>query len=367
LALDQLDLFVVAGQTPWQGPSGEADIATTPGRYVLTGSVRAGAGQARITARLIDADTGQQLWTSSYDAPPASKQLSALQERVARDVAAIGAPYGPIFEAELKRAQRAQDTPELRNCLAKYYDYRRRVDVGAYTDALLCLESVSARKPRVAQVWAVQAMLHLDSYAYHFGDGGAETLTAARDATAKALSLDADDFVANMALTRVQFFDGDPRFREGIERTLALRPNSAEALAQGGLMLAASGDSAAGLPLIERARALSKTSPGIYNVAYAVTYLRGGQFEQALNAALKIDTPDWIVAHALVAAAAALSGRRDVAEEAVGQLLALYPEFEAEALHDFEKWHFDPQYQDQFVAGLRAAGLDIAGPEARHP
>jgi tetratricopeptide (TPR) repeat protein len=293
------------------------------------------------------------------------QQRLPLQELVARDVAALAAPYGPIFEAELARV-RERPEPELRDCVAKYYDYRRRIDPSAHADALACFENVSARKPRVAQVWAGQALLHLDSYAFHFGDDATASLTAARDATARAIAIDSDDFLANMALMRVRFFDGDPRFRDAIQKTLALRANSAEALSQAGIMLTMSGDSAAGLPLIERARALSNRPPGVYyNVAFAVTYLRAGQFERALEATLKVRTPDWVGAQTLLTAAAALAGRDDVAHAAAARLVALYPEFEAEALHDFDKWHFDGAYQEKLIAGLEAAGLDIVGATRR--
>jgi hypothetical protein len=93
-----------------------------------------------------------------------------------------------------------------------------------------------------------------------------------------------------------------------------------------------------------------------------VTYLRAGEYEHALHAALKIDEPDWIVAQAIVAATAALAGEEAVAEQAARRLLELYPAYEAEALQDFEKWHFDPVYRDQFLKGLEAAGLDLAAP-----
>ena len=360
LRLDGLDLFVVASQARWYGPSqGEGGLDTgAAGGYVLTGSVRGSDAQARITVRLIEADTGAQLWSAAYDEPLAIEQLPALQEQVARDVAAIAAPYGPIFEAELARARRSAHTPELRDCLVNYYDYRRRIDAATHKEALLCFQSVSARKPRVAQVWAGLAMLYLDEYAFRFSRGD-EPLAAARQAAAKALALDRNDFLGNLALTRIQFFDGDPAFRGSIQRTLTLRPDSAEALAQGGILLTITGDSATGLPLVERARALSKSPPGLYNLAYAVTYLREGKFDEALASALKIDAPNWVVAQGVLAAAAALSGRDDIARVAAKRVLELHPTFESEGLDDIARWHFDELYYDVFVEGLRAAGLAL--------
>jgi TolB-like protein len=360
LRLDELDLFVVASQASWYGPSHEKSFdATTAGSYLLTGSVRGTPDLARITVRLIEAGSGTQLWTAAYDESLVIEQLPVLQEQVARDVAAIAAPYGPIFEAELARARRSAQAPKLRDCLVTYYDYRRRKAPEAYSDALRCFHSVSARQPDVAQVWSGLAMLYIDEYAAMFGRGGDDELAAGRDATAKALLTDPGDFLANLALTRIQFFDGEPAFRQSIDRTIALRPSSAQALAQGGFLLTLRGDSAHGLPLVQKARELSETPPTLYHLAYAVTYLREHRFREALAAALKVDAENWVLAQAIVAAAAAHSGRDEIAGKAAQRLLELYPEFEAEALANFERWHFDAAYYGVLVSGLKAAGLEL--------
>ena len=228
-----------------------------------------------------------------------------------------------------------------------------------YRDAVACFESVSARQPDVASVWSGLAMLHVDEYAAGFGRGGDQALESARAATANALALDRDDFFANMALTRVQFFDGDPAFRDSIERTLELRPNSVQALAQGGFLLAATGDSARGLLLVQKTRELSKAPPGLCYLAYAVTYLREGRFEKpwrlryrSMRTTGSSRKPSWPrPRHTAVATISQL--------KAVQRLRELYPQFEADALANFERWHFDPAFYDVLVSGLEEAGLEL--------
>jgi len=360
LRLGEFDLSVIASQASWYRPSDAKGLdSITAGDYVLTGSVRGTATEARITVRLVDAETGGQLWTAAYDERLAIERLPALQEQVAHDVAAIAAPYGPIYKTELVRARRSTQAPTLRECLVSYHYYRRRLAPEAYGDAAGCFRIVSERRPEVAQAWSGLAMVYIDEYAATFGRSGDEALESARVATANALALDGDDFLANMALTRLRFFDGDPALRQSIDRTLALRPNSAQALAQGGFLLAASGDSAHGLLLAQKAQLASKTLPGLYNLTYAVTYLREGRYAEALVVVRKIDAPNWIVAQAMVAAAAAHAGHDKIAHEAAKRVLELYPEFEVEALGNFERWHFDPAFYEVLVTGLRAAGLDL--------
>jgi adenylate cyclase len=360
LRLDRLDLFVVASQASWYGPSDDANLeAAAVGGYVLTGSVRGTGDHARIAARLIEAETGAQLWTSAYDEPLTQRRLPALQERIARDIAAIAAPYGPIFEAELERARRSVDAPKLSDCNATYHEYRRRVTPAGYKETLECLRAVSARQPDFAPVWSGLAMLYVDEYASSFGRTGDDALESARVATARALALDGDDYLAHLALTRVQFFNGDPAFRQSIERTIALRPNSAQAFAQGGFLLVVTGDSARGLTLTDEARRLTKAPLGFYHLTYAASHLRDGRFEEALESAVAVDGENWVFAQAVLAAAAASSGRRDIAQSAARRIRELYPRFEAEALANFERWHFDAAFYEALVGGLRAAGLDF--------
>ena len=360
LRLNEFDLSVIASQGTWYRPNHAQglDVPAADG-YVLTGSVRSTATQVRIIVRLLDAETAEQLWAAAYDEPRAIEQLPVLQEQIARDVAAIAAPYGPIFRAELVRARRLTEAPKLRDCFVTYHDYRRRMVPEAYRDTVACFQIVSEQQPEVAYAWSGLAMVYVDEYAATFGRTGDNALEAARAATARALALDRDDFLAKLALTRVQFFDGDPMFRQSIDRSLASRPNSVQALAQGGFLLTATGDSAGGLLLAQKARQASKILPGLYNLTYAVAYLRARQYAAALEVARKIDAPNWIVAQAIVAAAAAHAGDDEVAHKAAERVLELYPEFEAEALGNFERWHFDPAFYEVLVSGLRAAGLDL--------
>jgi hypothetical protein len=143
-----------------------------------------------------------------------------------------------------------------------------------------------------------------------------------------------------------------------------MRPNSAQAFAQGGFLLVITGDSARGLALTEESRAFTKTPLGFYHLTYAASHLRDGRFDDALTSALAVDGQNWVFAQVVLAAAAAHSGRLDVARSAARRIRELYPEFEAEALKNFERWHFDPAFYDALVVGVRAAGLTLEEPSA---
>ena len=198
---------------------------------------------------------GAQLWTAAYD--------DALDARAAarrcRSGSRATSPRSPPRTARsskpswLARGVRAQ-APKLRDCLVTYYDYRRRKSSGAYSRTRCeCFRerqrAAARRRAGLGRAGdAVRRRLRREVRPRRRRCARGR----ARPRRAKALMLDPDDFLANLALTRVQFFDGDPAFRQTIDRTLALRPDSAQALAQGGFLLAVTRRLRAGLPLIQQ-------------------------------------------------------------------------------------------------------------------
>jgi hypothetical protein len=80
-----------------------------------------------------------------------------------------------------------------------------------------------------------------------------------------------------------------------------------------------------------------------------------------LESAVKVEGPNWVFAQAVLAAAAAHSGRGDIAQSAAARIRELYPQFEADALENFERWHFGAEFHEALVSGLRAAGLELGG------
>jgi hypothetical protein len=60
-----------------------------------------------------------------------------------------------------------------------------------------------------------------------------------------------------------------------------------------------------------------------------------------------------------VAAAAALSGRTELAEREAARLLEVFPDFETAGPAQLEKWNIDEGLAKVLLDGLRQAGLSI--------
>ncbi len=77
-------------------------------RYVLEGSVRKGGNRVRITAQLIEAETGAHLWADRFDG--SMEDVFDLQDRVATSVAGV---IEPALQAAETRRARARPTSDL--------------------------------------------------------------------------------------------------------------------------------------------------------------------------------------------------------------------------------------------------------------
>src|SRR3974390_1611703 len=77
-------------------------------RYVLEGSVRKGGNRVRITAQLIEAETGAHLWADRFDG--SLEDVFDLQDKVAIDVAGV---IEPALQAAEVRRSAARPTNDL--------------------------------------------------------------------------------------------------------------------------------------------------------------------------------------------------------------------------------------------------------------
>ena len=85
-------------------------------RYVLEGSVRKGGGRVRITAQLIEAETGAHLWVDRFDG--SLEDIFELQEQVATSIAGV-------IEPALQAAETARSANRPTSDLTAYDLYLR--------------------------------------------------------------------------------------------------------------------------------------------------------------------------------------------------------------------------------------------------
>ena len=277
--------------------------------YVLTGSLRADDRTIRVEPRLVNARSGQQVWTTTYDVPFGLANVWSIVDALAGEVATtVGEPYGPLFDAEVARIEGA----DVRNvdsyhCLLRFLFALQTVSEGAHGRATACFEHVLASDPMSSMSWARLAALYRMEYlhAYNPKPDAEPPLDRALEAARNALDIDHDNAFAHEELAFVSLLRDDPvGFEESIARALALNP-SADIRAAIGINFVKMGDTERGFALIEQGMADSPRAPPFFFLGYVVNALRIHDDQAAFTWAERMATPGWPLSQAVLAAVAA--------------------------------------------------------------
>jgi adenylate cyclase len=223
-------LFVIARNSSFSYKGQSPDVKQVGRelgvRYVLEGSVRKGGNRVRITAQLIEAETGAHLWADRFDG--SLEDVFELQDKIAVSVAGIIEPA--LQAAEMRRSATRPTTD-----LSAYDLYLRAlatiwpVTKERLFEALGLLKQAIAIDPRYgpALSWATICHLRL------VGDGWAEAPETNRrkaiDLARQALQAGGDDpgILANAALVLGQFGEDIGAMIGLVDRALTLNPSFA--------------------------------------------------------------------------------------------------------------------------------------------
>jgi len=252
---------------------------------VLEGSVRKAVERVRITAQLIDADSGTHLWADRFDG--SLEDVFDLQDKVAISVAGIIEPT--LREAEIERARRKR--PDNLDA----YDLYLRALPFAYTSmpedadkALGFLEKAIKLEHDFAAAHAIIAWCNEQRYLRGGVDEDAKAIALRHARLAMAMGGN-DSTVLAIAGLVIGFLD--PRdyatALDAFDRSLTLSPSSAFALGFSAVTRAWRGESAIAIQQAEQALRLSPFDPlsNIRHMAIAIAHFVAGRFEQAAAAA----------------------------------------------------------------------------------
>ena len=325
--------------------------------YVVEGSVRKGGDRVRITVQLNDVATGSHLWAERYDRDLAD--VFAVQDEITEAIVAAIEPQ--IYAAENFHAKRkppdSMDAWDLvMRALSHYWRVTRQDNVVAQA----LLEKATALDPNYGQALGVLATSQ--TFGVHMGWADIATVAPiAERAALAAIRADSEDPWAHHALACVYLFAR--RFEDSLaEFELALRLNPNFSLAQGyyGVALAYCGRWEDGDLAARRALRLSPRDPfsAIYYGIAAYAQFVGRHYEEAMRLSREAirQRGDFVGAHRVLTAAAALAEQPEVATAALQELRRAQPNItlawiakEMPILHDAEREHY--------LEAFRRAGL----------
>jgi adenylate cyclase len=294
-------------------------------RYVLEGSLRKSDKRIRVTAQLVDAETGKHVWAERYDRELAD--IFTVQDEITDAVTIAITPA--IAAAEQQRVMRKPP-----GSLDAW---------GAYQRGLWHFNNVSAADNALAQKFFQQAVDLDPSFAGGYkglsavrsneadyeGRGlSEETLRSAEALARRAVALDDADAEARSLLATALRRRGDYEggFAEA-ERALTISPNLAGAHAARGSCLISAGRPREGIAALERSIRLDPRRSAIRLNQIALALYCSGEYEAAVDAANHAirSYPNYPNPYRWLAAALGQLGRIEEAKQSLEKAIEIAP------------------------------------------
>lgn len=362
------ELFVIARNSTFKYKGKAVDVREISRdlgvRYVLEGSVRRSGNTIRVSAQLLDANTGGHLWTETYDRDLTVGNIFAMQDEITDQVVAtIADAYGIISQIAIEKTKsKGTESLGAYECVLLAYEARRTLTPEGHRAARDCLEGAVELDPEYAEAWAWLAYTYRGEYAHGFNPRPDlyDPLDRALEAAQRAVDLDPTSQQAHLSLADVLFLRHElgPFFVEA-DIAVALNPNNSVVLASMGAKMGYAGEWDKGLPLIKKAMALNPYHPGGHYLALITNHYLKGEYEEVLTLVQKMNLPEFYWTQVTLAAVHGQMGNESKAQAAINKLLELRPEFLDDPRAQFRKFN-NPDHQiDAWLEGFRKAGLDI--------
>jgi adenylate cyclase len=327
--------------------------------FLLAGSVRNDSKAVKVTTRLLDTATAEQIWGESYKLERTAADLIAVQEEISHKVVGTIADQYGLITRRLSKESRKKAPEDLRayDAVLRFYHYESELTPQAFQKALVALEQAVALDPQYGLAWAMLGHLHADNYALGFCEIELP-LEKALTFAQKGVALEPQNQFARDALTLVYFHQGDKeRFLQHVEQTIALNPNAPYVVGVAGWHMMLYGEWERGLVLLKKGMKLNPYHPTWFHLATYMDCFRRGEYENALAEALKFNFPDLFFDPMMRAVALGHLGRQSEARAAIDQLLQLEPDFAHRGSQLISRYVKVDDLVDQIIEGLRKAGL----------
>jgi adenylate cyclase len=343
--------FAYRGQVPDVREVG----AKLGARFVLTGSVRKAAGRVRITAQLVEAESGSQLWAERFDRDLAD--VFEVQDEITRVI--VGILPSRLEAADLERIRRKpSENPAAYEWVlrGKYHHHRGTREDNA--TALEVLDKAIAADPDYAPAHAWKACTLGQAMFRGYRDRS-EVWDQSVNEVETALSLDEDDFECHRILSSLHLIERQyERAEFHQERAIALNPNDPRIVSQRGELLTWLGRPDEAIGWLETALRVDPYRPDRRLAHLGIALFVARRYEEAVVVFKRISKFK-CRHHAYLAACHAGMGQEAEAAAHAAEVLRLEPDFSAGTFVDalLYKNEADREHHREC---LRKAGLDPA-------
>jgi adenylate cyclase len=361
-ALSKLPGFFVVALSPTSALKARSldvgGVSHDPGvRYALEGSVRKDGDRLRVTAQLIDADSGKHIWAERYDRPGAD--IFAVQDEITASIAAT--IEGKLYAAENMRLKtRPTESLDAWECVVRAWSFASAVGDSDGEIRLSLLRRAVELDPDYALAHALIAWVHCGRVHYGKGDHDSE-VAAALESARRAIMLDPDDPWGHHALGFAYAVSRHTdQAIEELNAALARNPNFARSEMLLGCAYANAGlvdEAMRHLAISTRLSPRDVTeAPILYN--YGLCHFLAGRYVESIaNMRRAVELrPNYFAALTGLAAAAGLAGEDEAASRALAEAKRVQPSLSVDWI---ERYHslVRPADRARFIEGLEKAGL----------
>jgi TolB-like protein len=328
-------------------------------RYVLEGSVRKSGNRIRVSAQLIDAETGNHIWAQSYDR--VIEDIFALQDEIGDTIVASVTPE--IGHVEQDRAQRKP--PENLNAWDLYQRGLAANDTtteDGLASAIELFGKVHQLDPSFAPAFAMEADSLIRYMLLFQPEDSKALIDQARKQAHKGMALAPRDPICLWADGRVHSILGKHDIAiSRIEQAIVLNPNYALAYFALGAALVFAGRAEKAISHLDHAMRLSPQDSflGGFQHMRAAALFSLKQYEECVEWARRAahsPNPRGAWTFAFLSAALTKLGREDEAQFALDEAIARAPNFSLSSV----RWTpniLDKEAQERLLEALGDAGL----------
>ena len=297
-------------------------------RYVLSGSVRVLGDRLRLTIELTDTQLGAALWFSKLD--ERFLDLFEVQDRLSEMIVRQVAPH--LHAAEMNRIRvKRPDSLEAYDLFLRAQDNMHNSSRAVFETSEALFDAALAKDPHYAAALAWRAYWHVLRVGQGWSPDPANDATQADQFARSAIECNSMEPMALAVHGQVASYlykDFDLAFRR-FEAALRINANAAPAWMWSAAAHAWMGNGPLAIQEINKAMALSPYDPLMYayNSYASIAYLVDGQYERAIECALRClrENPTYTAAHRQLVIALVLTGRENEAQASARRLLELEP------------------------------------------
>jgi TolB-like protein/class 3 adenylate cyclase/Tfp pilus assembly protein PilF len=324
-------------------------------RYVLEGGVRKSGARLRVTAQLVEAETGAHLWADKFDGE--LKDVFELQDQITERVVGVVEPS--VRKSEIERSRRKRpDSLEAYDLFLRALPYLTILSPANLPIAAQFLKDALNLEPNYAAAHAHLAWCHQIGF-YHGGLDGADKMVGLRHARV-ATTAEVDDATAlavGALVIGLLAHDTDAALN-AIQRAVSINPSSAAAHFHGAFLYGVWGDSVSATSHAQRALRLSPFDPLAYHAYMALAFaaIIEGRFDEAAahGAKLAQASPNLCPHVMTYAVALALAGRMEEARRVCARALEIEPSW---SIGKGRSISGRTNHAENFERGLRLLGV----------